>query len=1321
MQTVCHNPSPTQASLTKLAEITAKHNSKNALITAKLEHLFATRILSQDMCVSGFNASKNMTQVEKLIIALLQCVYQQFPQYDCANDQVMPLPVEWSYLIDKLVKSSECDVHAELTDAIITKLVAAVDAEFQYDGPKLAFTLHYVNGVYETPNASAITPKYNLLQYFDDVYVRLPSSYYYAPKEQDAKLLQLLCLQGDMIKVCCNEFIRHFLGQSLKVAPINKLQEHMQTMTTVLNSITSFADLYNIFAQIESNNKSFSIALCALLRLRNCDNETWLENFKNHYLNSLKTLILREFTKRKNTLERMEEDNQLVKLEKQIQVKKAELEKILQTIVDNQSLIEKKQHDLDNHLKKAKLVQAAYENQVKTIESKIASLKKSHEEQEKFLVNTSIAKSTSTQAVKQLNAEKEDLAVKLKSLNAEKSKLDEKLKNVEDHIQQLGSKKASVDLEKKKLENESARLTLDKSRYDQELKSITYLNAFVAKLEAAFKVSDNFYLQRKAIKTKLAALLADKTSPLQALYNYLTQDLKLVDLIDKDFDQHLKEASSYGTYCFQVIWEIIADAKLSYDESQTTMTIKGYNLDWDDCAQQLREFITNSLSIFGFSLENDRLTLKFGAPKIASLPTPLAKLITERIKVKCSPIKYRDPDDDPQWDECTQGLQGHCIKSLDISYLDIFAAYFSNISLISGNDTYIHCDQVDLPGVSLSIWAERNINFKPHCKIITTGPAAMEFAEAKARNGSGYRNSSGRGTGKPGDHGLCGLAGKSAGHISLKAKEKIINLLTLQCEAQGGNGAKGQAAGDGDQGVPGKDTPDAVPDTPGKRSWYNLGECEGTSFATAHTPGIRGNRIIHDEISGDGGDAGKAGLGGEGGHRGDVIIEDQQHTLRLIANAEPIISPDLSEFAKSKICIKSGQAGADGPHGNESGAACGGDAGEAGYHGFPVVITKRIQRKLLVIKKRVYDTSRRDLDIPAAIQTMRSRGAGEYGETANFLHQWTCAGIATFSDAPDPRLRQSKHAISRGKDRRHERNGKLTESKRQQAKKITNQNCNLQHKQQLQVEAQKLSKLTIVAEAKQFTQGKQDALGEKLTKLNDSLNICATKMTQNQQLMQTVTTELNAELVEKESLQGLITKINQDIEQADTAAKGVLLELLEHIEQLSQHNQALTQAKITLNSTKIDQDAETAVLAMLTSHYQMVSSLLQQQQNKALSEIHQAQVFANELKNIEGHINNEIAQLQAEHENLVKSVAASAEKKQALNLAIDQLSLHSHHQESKLAHKIETIVQVAAPAMKKVTDNISAFFHQPTTTEFSFNDVLDFIEELEHTLGEPHA
>lgn len=1301
---------------TTLEELTQKYDHKMLMIDSTVSHLFETRLLSNDICVSGFNSSKKIPLSQKLVIALLQCVYEEFPQYQFGTDQPENIPELWLDLSHKILKKCNVQHDSELNDDVISKLVEAVNEEFKHDGDRLSFAFYYTNGVFSSPESSAVLPKYSLVQYIDQVFIKLPSKTFYAPKEQDAKLLQLLCLQGAMIKNCCLEDIHYRLGKSLKEASVKSLQNHLESATAQLSSLKTFAAVYNLFAEVETQNKTFLTALGVLYKLRKCENENWLESFKRSYLSNLNAIILKEFTKRKTKIDQVDEDNKLLKLEMQIQSKKLELEELLKKLADRESIIQKKQFDLEESLKKANIVKLTFEKQAKVIESKIAELKISYEEKSKSVIDLTKVKNIDSQALEKTKQDKEDIAAEMKALEAEKTQLMNKLNLIDNHLNNLSTKKSTIDLEKQKLDNEKKVLDMQRSRHEDEIKSIRYLNQFVANVEAAFKASETLFLNRKDIKFKLNQIVRSANS-LKALYDYLINDLKLNNLIDKDFDQYANNAGIYGTYCFQAIWEIIADAKLSYDEKQSTLTIKGYNLDWDDCVEKMREFITDNLSLFGFVLENGHLKLKYGTPKIAALPNALAKLLIERISVKCSPEKYAQPDDDPQWSECKDRLNAELIDKLDIEYLDLFSAYFASVSLISGNDTFINSDQVNLPSVNFSIWAQRNIFFKPNCQLNTSSPPAQEFLSDKARNGSAYQDSSGRGTGRDGDHGLCGLAGKSAGHITLKAKQNIINLLTLKCEAHGGRGAKGQIAGDGDQGIPGKDTPDAVPDTPGKRNWYILDESDGTCFAIAHTPGIRGNRIIPDEISGDGGNAGKAGLGGEGGHGGDVIIEDQQHTARLIAGEEPLVNEYMLEYVKTQISVKTGQAGEDGAWGQIEGAACGGDAGEAGYHGFPVAITKKVIKKLLVFKKREVNTHRNDFDISQIIQIMRSRGAGEYGESANYKHQLTCGSLCPLPLSQNPKLRQSTHAVSRGKDKRHERSARLSETKRNKALKITNIHCNTQHKQQLHSEATLLSKLTIVEEANQVTQNKQAALDQEVGKVNDSLNICANNLAQKQQLLQAVDTEITEQQEQKASMQALVDKINNDIQKADEAAKNVLLDLLDHIEKTVQSNHVLSQAKISLKCSKVDLETESSILSKLTSKYNMISSLLQMQQNKIMSEIENEKMLESELKNLETNLKNDIKSLLIEHENLVKAISATALEKEELDLAIHALSTETKSHEAKLVNKIETHVQVEAPPILQTSNNACSFFHKPASAESDVNDEMDLFDQLEEILG----
>lgn len=1215
-----------------------------------------TLLLSQGLFLSGFEQLENA--LDNLVSTLLHGVFNEKQLYKLGGAANAPMPLAYQHFHKKIKNKFEKEYGENIENITPEKIAFIVDClnlEFQDsdDLPIIAVNL-FDEAIQTKLDIKKTTKKTLSLWKTGSHYLCLSSECEQEKLGFDLRaqrLIQAMLPPNALFSQLCREMILENCKSELNIcAPERLVNYYREESQLAIPDFSAWADRLLKKLSFKST-LSADIKEIQLQALRYClqslnniyshlseyQQSKIFKSCKDQYLSELKSLVMNEVKKRSeecSNAQRLVNENREILANKMqfitndIKQKQSEIEKIDKEISEKQLDIEKRRNqeaELREHC----------ESQSLEIETKIQELIKIQNDVSLELDKLNDMPSVHSEQREALKKKREETKFKLDELRAQEAELECKKKEIsiaQNRLQnELIAARDNI-LKHKKRANDCA---ASKSCEENKIKFIEQWISFLTNVHQRLLDDKCSFLNRHTLLEKFSVTETIQSRTILAdFYSILMKDFSCLKDLDTQEMQHLIQnaklddyqnmASTWHNDLRNVLEDVLGSPQIHID-GVNPIIIKGNNISWAETIETLKKEIEKRISYFGFEFnDQNKLVVKnvnlVGI--INQLPERLKKLFGRYYELfykHYTVVNQNVVDQTPRWHECEERenkIQELVESKVSIDFFEVLRVYADSIEVIAAHNLYLDKD-VELPGINITFFSKDKIHCKDNLVINTTAKALPAMMVAKAQNGNTYSKD----TCREGDDGLDGQPGDSAGNIILKAEKTISHLSTLKCIANGGCGVPGQEAGDGGTGHSGVDIPRAKPslNTSGpKKAQYIL--------AQGRTPGMdaAGNfpASLNHEHSGFGADAGRAGLGGGAGLPGDIVIIDEAHQIKLLVSENTYTDDDF----KNRSVQKCGTQGEDGPR-----TAKGGRGGTPGATGLDFLLNKKSffhETKPSVGKflERAF-TDPREFHKPDAAYGigptsffgvtgfLADRALGIFDgvtaseATADYQKQISAVGcytnvpmVSTESAYLSNPKRDEGSRGKKGRDSCAIERQKAAESRRKTQKTQTTQHQLAQLKTIDQVATSIAQNHNVNqhlndynAEAQQYRDASKK-LAEEEVECNTQAEVCeksavklAEQLTENEQKIQQYVSQLL-------QIQQLIARANDDINANDLAQ-------LETIQAITEHNNLILQAQLSLACANIDVDSKQNLKMQFAEQASSIQNTIQLLQDKISQEI----------------------------------------------------------------------------------------------------------------------
>ena len=836
----------------------------------------------------------------------------------------------------------------------------------------------------------------------------------------------------------------------------------------------------------------------------------------------------------------------------------------------------------------------------------------------------------------------------IENLHQEKEKISAQHQQIDNELEalQIQTHQLQAEIAKLGIDEERAQVALSEARNEQE--RIACFMEFLKALQKTIIESDTLFADKRDIfREKIAELKNDKNTNFATLYSFLMEHEALQDLQSDKLESMAEKADFFCYDTWALLDELFKPVSIQFLETVQALELSGFNLSVAECLAAVKKYVQQCLHRYGLAFNSKGiLTAPLNQSSLANLPERLQARIRQAIRTQHSPEPYKLATDKPRFALETANAANFAasLPGLDLTYQDIIHCFVPALQMVAANQLHIDADTI-LPGVQVSMHAQDRIFVhNAHC-IDTSGQAAPEFHSPKARDGDDplyLQMTRNRPSGRDGDYGLCGFAGQNAGGIFVHAEKTIIGAAKLTCEAHGGMGAAGQYGGNGGQGADGQNTPDARSDNPPGGKWWAFGH-KGMTLALARTPAVGVNqRLIRDEISGDGGLGGKAGWGGEGGFAATIIVSWAGQQVMLSINDADVTT--MGESAADDLPIVSATRGQAGAHATPT--ATGGKAGRAGYCGLARYNVRKWKRSGAFGwfgRYKSYPSRPGNFSVSDFRRKMRGRFTVQHFG-AGYSIQYRVSRAYCYPKELNRQRYISTDERSKGRDNSDILATMRTQSDRKQAMPQVDSIATLAHRHALFEASKNANRLTVLRRVTLTTQQKLTALARKIQTREAELAELGNRTAQTHQQKATTAESAQIKAQKKAGLEQNLTAINDSIAAAESNAQQTIHQLIATYADLRE----LEAAAVAAHAAKVDWQTEQTLEQKLAVIYKRLQVRLNEEETQARTEYAEHNAAAEALL-------DKLDQLAQKRDQLVEEQRALQARKQTLQLELAKL------------------------------------------------------------------
>jgi chromosome segregation ATPase len=1256
----------------------AAYDSTKVVLDKDLKEHLDRHLLMNGKVLAGYTSNKTLPESNQFIIAILQFIHEDYASYDLKVDNFnKPYPESWDATIKAVLKIVEIS-NKKLTEALAKKIVACINDIYAGDKIQIGVKWYHDGKITQLGNPKLPT-QIDILQYQHRFLGITESNRFYDKSSRASVLFQYLItslgLLSDLCELRC--------GMQTSDTTVEAISKSFDTQLQQCNEAKDFQS-WNEDLQNDLNEKpcdkdskaAFAVQLLEWLvayekHYKTKEDKTCERRFKQfieEYDRQLRACVNKEFNRRQEACQKSIDANPIKRLEAKIQAVKKSMRTKEEEIKLNKQAMDETLKEREAIKEQSEFADLICQSRLGAVQEKLEELDKQEGEIDILLAKHEKDAKQTSETINKLHAKQKDIKAQRAKLKQEKKQVEKERERVAKEHQKFTNDAIGEQVKiKDALEKRDTALEKQEG-LDKKIQKLERMLKFIKAIQNAIKDNQTFFNKRKDLRDELKEFSDQaNASNFQELYQFIIGTGKKQAGLTKQqcedielLEAAVKEEPKFYSDILNLLKQAIAEPQLNAYPSIFKLVIYGQNLSWKDCMQVLRGKIQKQLEVCGLGLKTERniVTLHVTNKQllgkgIASLPKALQPLLKQRIRTK-----YLCGKKQSGWPE--EKLSGEkfetLINGLELGFSDVLSSYYKTIEVVTGRHLYID-ENIHLRSVNLACFSKHDIHLEKGCKINTSGKDAPEYTHEKVRDGKSYRGSENKPKGHNGDDGGNGYAGQNAGHIFMKAKNKIENLDTLECKATGGKGADGQVGGDGDEGQEGLKTSAAQADTLGSL-------CEQSNLAIAHDSGIRydkeGKKIIRKvERSEDGGHGGLTGLGGSGGHGGSITLEDKDHTIEYPEDKREVDVQSFSKFAKIKEHLKIG-AGEPGEDVDKYGK--GGEAGKAGLMGLdhslvktswwrsPVPSQGQLSRvwihKLSEVAAQNSGENDASIVIGSAVAAMGTVALLETGAIAastliagvlsagllpvlfaagaifyGILNVFGCfdskVTIETDSDhyqkqlkivhgSWDPKKefeknaaleRRSPHDESRGQKGSEGRH--RDESTRN--KTVTNANPAREdpdYRQKLQASADRIDQNyhQLLANIETRVQGKTQKLKQERAVLENTIQVHSAQVTASQQHLDVLNTAKDKTKSHLAEIESESIRITQQINELNKGQSEVVMQILAQLQEASQHQSTLSDTRNKLTNIEIDKKYNRDLQQRITQLHNNLQKILQLQQ-----------------------------------------------------------------------------------------------------------------------------
>lgn len=906
-------------------------------------------------------------------------------------------------------------------------------------------------------------------------------------------------------------------------------------------------------------------------------------------------------------------------------------------------------------------------------------------------------------------------AVEVQRTAAQSQALDTEITRLRQEIARLDSEVTRLRGEQQVIENEITRLNTNKEREMQKQAEQQAQKArleesvvWVKKVQAAIlqptvlQDADKVQRLRSVIGSLASLTCAEWTAIWEAKIQPILNIAALVEIPDGLGD-------TIRTSIQEILPVEAAQLGEHYDLASKTLTISGYNVSWQETWARVNRFVDNLLAANGLQRGTDDSIHVVGDGQglvIQHLAEPLQELIREWL------YTHRKADKGTHvslggraWKELHWRDQAakELLEDCGLTVSQLLSRCLESVEIVAGHHIVIesHYQKIALPGVDLVLKAGGDVLLPAQLQIDTSMPQAPAFVgdRVQALNGAAYRRVSEKSNGSSGEDGASGLAGRSAGDISIEANHGVITHLdTLSCNASGGNGATGQKGGDGDAGYEGVTVGSADPIHPDTISEYDFSSFgagvesvvgtvgktvswlfgagfneEKTTIGVGRQPGLNANGSENKtEQSGDGGNGGRRGAGGAAGHAGVIALSDSQMAWDSESQQGAPgqgLGTRLAERFKT-IAGVVGQTCKEMARGGESGPA--GFIGASTFHGLELKgwwLGKHLEEHL---RRGHYDPDHLRREIARLCKTFWHTGKtlGSFTPHNNTMSS-EHAVVGYYEELPGKQCTavRGSHEYSRGQDHSHELNEQVAE---QTAQGKTNHKSHAarqqSHREQLAKQVQQASVLSQTTKLATQVEAGIKSCNEALATIAATVQALDSQLSEQASALQQKQQQVATTVAEQST-----TAQRHQSKQTERAA--VMQVYRQQLDNSSAQAQALEQTTATLNQAmqaRIQTGAELDSYGWMRDQWQAQAARAEQistaLQSEAAAQLQAAQASAAQLQSA---VSAAESHLQAVQSDLDQKLAEQ-QRLQADKARLQQ----AQHAARKTAEKVTESVQM---------------------------------------------
>ena len=932
-------------------------NRNNALYVNQIKDL---DLLANGIVLSGWRCPEMLNELERFIVALLQSALDSKNVYILASDKNAEMPKTYTQHITFIIEKAGLIGQTFVDEQAVKKILNVINLHYRTDEESISLSWIQDKNNTVFSSKSTLTKHLEVAKINGEYFLLKPATEVYSDKVYFAELNKRLLLSEMALKLLVKLQFHNFANKAIQDAADSELSNFAQTFTMQLRSLNSFAEFFSTIQKMELHESGYSALENCVSRLAKLEESAKLKpaaiqqnfyQFRVLFSTIMHELINNELLARGNAQSRLLDSDPIKELERKLfekmqainatnatitaekaklldkgaqiqEIDRAEIE-LNKTHTERMDQVSKQLRDLQGDIITTNGTATLFEDKVKT--EKNASCK-------------------AQESVDQNQVLKNKLREEIQKLRSDKNKFEGESRILHNKVYEYGVRQG----EHTKLENEAKTNHGNAKKNADRLKKV---KEFFNELHEIVAKNENVFRDRKAIIKKLSNL--KDLQDIESLYNYIVSLNDFKNLNNSEYESAVIQTPEYFPDIINMLTYQLRDPEFVYNPSARTIVFKGFNLSWQDAYNIMRNILNEQLELIGLRLTGNTVRVQTTRFNIEDLPDNLERLVKAYIVTIFRPTKSEKVNSHPQW-LAMQAREKQAIElfnALCLTFEEVLPIFFDRVELVAGNMLFVE-ENINLPGIDLTLYSHGKIILKENCQINTSTGSALEYGNSfrcpqelessenqefqnqSAREGKTYRVNNEKPVGHDGEDGLDGIAAASAGNIYLNSKTEIVSVDSLKCIATGGKGANGQAGGAGDKGREGLPTDNAKPrmcETL-QSGWLFFADSGGECLivADAPIPGIDGythdgKPILNpDAVSGPGGHGGLRGHPGEGGKQGEITV----------VQAKVLPNEIVAKFDKK-----------DGLGGKIPAAAFGGEAGEAGFMGFPSYNKRTVERR----------------------------------------------------------------------------------------------------------------------------------------------------------------------------------------------------------------------------------------------------------------------------------------------------------------------------------------------------------------------------------------